>query len=65
MLKTLVMITTYDNTNLPKWSLRRIIVHLNSVCSNAKSACSTVIESIPLKGASAPNVLQLQGVFSA
>ena len=50
---------TYDNTNIPKWPLRRTIVHLNNTCSNAKSACSTAIESIPLKGASAPNVLQL------
>ena len=40
-------------------------MHLNNKCSNAKRACSTIIESTPLKGASAPNVVQLQGIVSA
>ena len=57
--------STYENTKIPKWSLNRTTVHLHNTCSNAKSVCSILIESIPLKGASAPNVLQLQGVVSA
>ena len=40
-------------------------MQLNIHAQVQKSAFSTVIESIPLKDASAPNVLQLQGVVSA
>ena len=38
-------------------------MHLNNRCSNAKrkekNICSTIVESTPLKGAYAPNVIQL------
>ena len=54
----------YAQSNISK-CFRSTHMHLNNRCSNAKqktnknNTCSTIIESTPLKGANAPNMVQL------